>query len=99
VRIALVAAPFIAVPPFEYGGTELFVAQLAEGLQKKGIEVVVYTNGESTVPTERRWLYERSLWPIRRPERAAIRELNHTAWAVRDAANGCDLIHAIGRLF
>jgi len=32
-RIALVVAPFISVPPVDYGGTELFVAQLAEGLQ------------------------------------------------------------------
>jgi len=30
VKIALVAPPFIAVPPENYGGTELFVAQLAE---------------------------------------------------------------------
>jgi hypothetical protein len=49
-------APFIAIPPPEYGGIELFVAHLAEGRVKDGIEVVVYTNAESTVRTERRWL-------------------------------------------
>ena len=31
-RVALVASPFISVPPKRYGGTELFIAQLAEGL-------------------------------------------------------------------
>jgi glycosyltransferase involved in cell wall biosynthesis len=93
VRIALIAAPFIAVPPAEYGGTELFVAQLAEGLEKAGVDAVVYANGESTVKAERRWLYERSLWPIKQPERAGLRELNHTSWAIRDAFNECDLIH------
>jgi glycosyltransferase involved in cell wall biosynthesis len=92
-RIALIAAPFIAVPPAEYGGTELFVGQLAEGLSKAGVEAVVYANGESTVQAERRWLYERSLWPIKQPERAWIRELNHTSWAVRDALKDCDVIH------
>jgi glycosyltransferase involved in cell wall biosynthesis len=92
-RIALISAPFIAVPPAEYGGTELFVAQLAEGLGKAGVDAVVYANGESTVKAERRWLYERSLWPIKQPERAWIRELNHTSWAIRDALNDCDLIH------
>lgn len=92
-RIALIAAPFIAVPPAEYGGTELFVAQLAEGLSKAGVDAVVYANGESTVQAERRWLYERSLWPIKQPERAWLRELNHTSWAVRDALKDCDVIH------
>ena len=92
-RIALISAPFIAVPPADYGGTELFVAQLAEGLEKAGVNAVVYANGESTVKAERRWLYERSLWPIKQPERAWIRELNHTSWAIRDALNDSDLIH------
>lgn len=92
-RIALIAAPFIAVPPAEYGGTELFVAQLAEGLKKANVDVVVYANGESTVQAERRWLYEHSLWPIKQPERAWLRELNHTSWAIQDAYHDCDLIH------
>jgi glycosyltransferase involved in cell wall biosynthesis len=93
VRIALIAAPFIAVPPAEYGGTELFVAQLAEGLGKAGVDTVVYANGESTVNAERRWLYERSQWPIKQPERAWLRELNHTSWAIEDALRDCDVIH------
>lgn len=92
-KIAIIAAPFIPVPPVEYGGTELFVAQLAEGLGKAGVQAVVYANGESTVQAERRWLYERSLWPIKQPERAWLRELNHTSWGVQDALKDCDLIH------
>ncbi len=93
-KIALIAPPFISVPPAEYGGTELFVAQLAEGLRKTGIDVIVYTNGESKVQTERRFLYEKSEWPIKQFERASIKELNHTSWAIKDAVNKCDLIHA-----
>jgi len=93
VKIALIAPPFIAVPPAEYGGTELFVAQLAEGLGKAGVDAVVYANGESTVEAERRWLYERSLWPIKQPERSWLRELNHTSWAIEDSLKDCDLIH------
>ena len=86
-------APFIAVPPADYGGTELFVAHLAEGLQNAGADVVVYANGESTVNAERRWLYEHSQWPIKVPEHAWIRELNHESWAIRDAEDHCDVIH------
>jgi len=93
-RIALIAPPFIAVPPADYGGTELFVAQLAEGLRKKGVEVVVYANGESNVQTELRWLYQKSEWPIKKMERASIRELDRTSWATSDALRDCDLIHA-----
>jgi len=92
-KVALIAGPFIAVPPSDYGGTELFVAQLAEGLQKQGIDVVVYANGESTVQAERRWLYEHSQWPIKHAESAWIKELNHTSWAIADALTHCDLIH------
>jgi glycosyltransferase involved in cell wall biosynthesis len=92
-RIALIAAPFIAVPPADYGGTELFVGHLAEELTRQGVEVVVYTNGESTVNAERRWIYERSQWPIKPSEQTWVKELNHEAWAVQDAAKDCDIIH------
>ena len=92
-KIGLVAPPMISVPPTDYGGTELFVAHLATALQQLGVEVVVYTNGESTVPVKRRSIYERGEWPIKNAENAWIRDLNHTSWAVADAQNSCDLIH------
>jgi glycosyltransferase involved in cell wall biosynthesis len=92
-RVALIAPPFIPVPPRKYGGTELFVAHLAEGLQKLGIEVVVYANGESTVDTEVRWLYEKSQWPIEGEVFANLTDINHSAWAIRDAEQYCDVIH------
>lgn len=92
-RIALIAAPFIAVPPADYGGTELFVAHLAEGLKKNGVDVVVYANGESTVSTERRSIYNESQWPIKMSEQTWVKHLNHEAWAIQDAARDCDVIH------
>ena len=92
-RIALIAPPFIAVPPKDYGGTELFIAQLAEGLQKTGVNVVVYANGESTVNVERRWTYEHSQWPIRAQDDALLKDMDHTSWAVQDAARTCNMIH------
>jgi glycosyltransferase involved in cell wall biosynthesis len=92
-RIALVAPPFISVPPKEYGGTELFIAQLAEALAKLGHDVIVYTNGESTVAVEKRWLYPQGEWPIQGEIYDNLKDLNHTAWAVRDALETCDIIH------
>jgi len=92
-RVALIAPPFISVPPADYGGTELFVAQLAEGLAKKHFDVVVYTNGDSTVNSERRWRYQHAQWPIKQDQFAWFKELDHTAWAIHDAAQDCDLLH------
>jgi glycosyltransferase involved in cell wall biosynthesis len=92
-KIALIAPPFIAVPPADYGGTELFVAHLAEGLAQLGLQVVVYANGESTVNAERHWIYERADWPIKNPTHAFMKSLNHGSWAVHEASVDCDVIH------
>ncbi len=92
-RIAIVAPPFLRVPPKEYGGTELFIAQLAEGLQKRGFDVVVYTNGESTVGVERRWLYKKEQWPLQGEIYDNLKDINHTMWAIHDAQADCDFIH------
>jgi glycosyltransferase involved in cell wall biosynthesis len=92
-RVALIAPPFISVPPKVYGGTELFIAHLAEGLAKLGIEVVVYCNGESTVDVEKRCLYPKSQWPIQGEVYANLKDINHTAWAIKDALSTCDLLH------
>lgn len=92
-RIALIAPPFIPVPPIEYGGTELFIADLAGGLQALGIDVVVYTNGESTAKVNKRWLFEKSQWPIKGDDYAQLKDMEHTTWAIRDASESCDILH------
>lgn len=92
-RIALIASPFISVPPKKYGGTELFISQLAEGLTQLGIDVVVYANGESTVNAEMRWLYEKDDWPIDGEMYSNLKDLNHTSWAVNDCWREADIIH------
>jgi glycosyltransferase involved in cell wall biosynthesis len=92
-KIALIAPPFVCVPPKKYGGTELFIAHLAEGLQELGQEVVVYANGESTVNAPLRWLFEKAQWPIEGEIYDNLKDLNHTTWAVADAASTSDVIH------
>lgn len=92
-RVALVSSPFLAVPPRKYGGTELFIAQLAEGLKGSGVDVVVYANGESTVAAETRWLYKAQQWPITGEVFDNLKDFNHSSWAVADAAADCDIIH------
>ncbi|HVP64531.1 MAG TPA: glycosyltransferase family 4 protein [candidate division Zixibacteria bacterium] len=92
-RIAIIASPFISVPPHKYGGTELFIAQLAEGLTRLGLDVVVYANGESTVDAELRWLYPEGEWPITGELYSNLKDLNHTAWALRDCWKDADVVH------
>src|SRR5690349_20565576 len=92
-RIALIAPPFIPVPPRRYGGTELFIGHLAEGLKQNGIDVVVYANGDSTVDVEVRSLYPESEWPLTGEIFSNLKDVNHTTWAIADAARDCDIIH------
>ncbi len=91
-KIALIAPPFISVPPPRYGGTELHLAHLALGLRRRGHHPVVYTNGESRLKVELRYLYPRSEWPIHDNLHSSLKDLNHSSWACREAAD-CDLIH------
>lgn len=46
-KIALVAPPWFAVPPTGYGGIELVVSHLAEGLVSRGHEVTLFASGGS----------------------------------------------------
>src|SRR5262249_14539280 len=83
----------LAVPPRKYGGTELFIAQLAEGLKAFGIDVVVYTNGESTVGVDKRWIYKDEQWPISGEVFDKLLDFNPASWAGADASADCDIIH------
>lgn len=91
-RIGIIAPPFLPVPPTRYGGTELFIAQLAERLQQHGIEAIVFANGESTVNTEVRALYPTAEWPLKNDQMDFYKDLIHATWAV-DHAKDCDLLH------
>lgn len=92
-RIAIIAPPFIAVPPKKYGGTELFIAELTRGLQLNKVDVTIYTNGESTLDAPTRWLYPKSEWPLRSEVEASLKGLNHSSWAIKEAMQEADLIH------
>jgi glycosyltransferase involved in cell wall biosynthesis len=92
-RIALIAPPFIAVPPARYGGTELFIANLARELHGLGHDVTVYANGDSKLPCRVKWVYPHAEWPLDDPVRPGLKNVDHTAWAMADAAAWADVIH------
>ena len=60
--IAMVAPPFLAVPPPRYGGTERIVGVLAEGLQRRGHDVTVFASGDSRVQARLVPTVPESLW-------------------------------------
>jgi glycosyltransferase involved in cell wall biosynthesis len=59
--VGLIAPPWVAVPPPEYGGTECVIDQLARGLTDVGCKVRLFTTGDSTCPVRRSWLYPQAL--------------------------------------
>jgi len=92
-RIGLIAPPFIDIPPRGYGGTELFVANLACALHARGHEITVYGNGDSRLRCRLKWRYRHAECPITDPIRAQLKNVDHTAWAIRDAVGSVDLLH------
>lgn len=92
-RIALIGPPFIEIPPRRYGGTELFIANLACELHARGHDVTVYGNGDSRLPCSVKWTYAHADWPPDNPVRVQLKNADHAAWAIRDASRWADLIH------
>jgi len=58
-RIALVAPPWIPVPPHGYGGIEWVVHLLATELVERGHDVTVFATGDSETAGELRFVFER----------------------------------------
>lgn len=88
-KIAMISSPFLPVPPTEYGGTELVVYELVEGLIDRGHEVTLFAPGDSHTRAELRSLFPSSKWP---PE--TLVDLNHVTWAMRQVGRGFDVVHA-----
>jgi len=92
-RIALLAAPMVPVPPVAYGGTERVVAALASELTKRGHDVTVFASGDSTVAGRLRPVVERALWRTGHHGDVSAHMLRAVArcWAEADQF---DLIHS-----
>jgi glycosyltransferase involved in cell wall biosynthesis len=94
VRIAMIAPPFVSVPPSRYGGTELIVAELVTGLARAGHDVTLFASGDSKPagPVTVRARFAEPVWP---PQPYA--ELDHVGWAIEQILAGeqpFDLVHA-----
>jgi len=93
-RIAMVSTPYVSVPPKGYGGTELIVHLLTEGLVKRGHDVTLYATGDSTTSAKLKYLFERPVWPPTHVYLNPVVEIDHGSWAIQDAIeSGADVVH------
>ncbi|CAN5138107.1 glycosyltransferase family 4 protein [soil metagenome] len=89
-RVAIIAPPWVPIPPPAYGGTEAVLDGLARGLQAAGHEVLLYATGDSTCPVPRAWVFERALTvDLARP----ATELRHVINAYECVAGQVDIVH------
>ncbi|GAB6184289.1 glycosyltransferase family 4 protein [Thermodesulfovibrio hydrogeniphilus] len=63
-RIGIVAPVWKPVPPKKYGGTELVVYHLTEGLIKRGHEVTLFASGDSKTSAKLFPIIEKNLYEI-----------------------------------
>ncbi len=88
-KVALVSTPFLAVPPKKYGGTELFLHALCEGLVEKEIDVTLFATGDSRACARLRYYHKEGFWP---PE--PHMEMQHLGWALYQIAQqDFDVVH------
>lgn len=101
-RIAIVAGPFVPVPPPKYGGTERVIAHLIDGLQELGHEVILIGPGDSNVSCQILPSVDKALWfPRRKKDRPAYNKLvkkamDATYHLVGSVQNKVDIIHSHG---
>jgi glycosyltransferase involved in cell wall biosynthesis len=88
-RIAIVAPPWVPVPPPAYGGTEAVLDTLARGLVDAGHEVLLFATGDSTCPVERAWVYDEAVGV---GVGGAAEEL-HQVIAAYDVVADADVVH------
>jgi glycosyltransferase involved in cell wall biosynthesis len=88
-KIALLAPVWFPVPPNGYGGIELVVSVLADGLVERGHDVTLFASGESVTKAKLRIEYEQA--PSDRLGELAP-ELNH-ALACLERSGEFDLVH------
>ena len=89
-KIAMISTPFLRVPPRDYGGTELVVYELVEGLVHRGHDVTLFATGDSTTSAELPAGATPGQWP---PDYFA--DLDHVTWAMREVIDrgDFDLVH------
>jgi glycosyltransferase involved in cell wall biosynthesis len=88
-KIGMIAPPWFPLPPRGYGGIELVVSQLTEGLVARGHEVTLFASGDSQTRAQLQYVFDQA--PSRRIGMGHL-EIMHSMAAYRRARE-FDLIH------
>jgi glycosyltransferase involved in cell wall biosynthesis len=90
-RVAVIAPPWLSVPPAGYGGIESVLDTLCRGLHRAGHDVLLYATGDSTCPVERAWTFSTAVGTDRISPAAELRQVIDAYRAVREW--GADVVH------
>jgi glycosyltransferase involved in cell wall biosynthesis len=91
VRVAIIAPPWVPVPPPAYGGTEAVLDNLARGLQAAGHDVLLYATGDSTCSVPTRWVRTSAAGMV---ATGAATEVHHVINAYQALDEwGADVVH------
>lgn len=90
-RVAIIAPPWVPVPPPAYGGTEAVLDNLARGLEASGHDVLLYATGDSTCPVPTGWVRDTAAGTV---NTGAATELHHVINAYDTIVDwGADVVH------
>ena len=99
-KIALVADPYVAVPPKKYGGSEQVINYLIKGLVEEGHEPLLLGPGDSQVPCQLIPIVPKAiLFPDTRSSTLKFQKkvrtiANNTHAALHKIAGSIDIIHS-----
>jgi glycosyltransferase involved in cell wall biosynthesis len=92
VKIAMIAPPWISIPPATYGGTESIIAFIVEELVALGHDVTLFAPGDSRTSARLVSFYPQSLIAEGVPWQATLKAYYHLHQAVARAAE-FDVVH------
>lgn len=101
-RIAIVAGPYIPIPPPKYGGSEQVAHYLIQGLLEAGHEPILLAPGDSVVDcalmpiTEKALYYPKSSKELRAHTRAVQQANRKTRKILKSLLPDIDVIHSMG---
>lgn len=101
-KIALIAAPYVAVPPSKYGGTERIIYYLIKGLKEAGHEPILVGPGDSDVDCEVVPTVPHAIGlPKTKKELKEFRKIEKKAFdatyaAIAETAKRVDVLHSNG---
>jgi glycosyltransferase involved in cell wall biosynthesis len=104
-KVAIIADPYVAIPPASYGGTELVILNLIKGLKEQGHEPILLGPGDSTVDARVVPITPKAVFFPKDP--AKLKEFLHEISAIRgvtknllkDLLPEIDIIHSHSHAF